>query len=208
LANIHHFQQPTSDPLYFCCFLIYTGKKVLYFPEELLFLPGVKQSGLKTGPSKVILLMVNKVILVGNVGADPMVKYLEGGIPVANLGLATTEVYKNKNGERVEQTEWHSVVFWRGLAQVVETYVKKGTLLYVEGKIKSRSWEDQGKVKHHVTEIYADTMQILSRKKEVGAPETTTREQAGTTTGSETPAATPPSPTAATTNEKSNDIPF
>ena len=72
--------------------------------------------------------MVNKVILIGNVGADPEVRYLDGGVAVANLRLATTESYKNKNGEKVDQTEWHNIVLWRGLAEIVEKYVKKGML--------------------------------------------------------------------------------
>ncbi|MDR0545125.1 MAG: single-stranded DNA-binding protein [Odoribacteraceae bacterium] len=149
--------------------------------------------------------MVNKVTLIGHVGADPTVKYLEGGIPVANLSLATTEVYKNKSGNRVEQTEWHSVVCWRGLAQIVEAYVKKGMLLYFEGKIRSRSWEDQNKVKHYVTEIYADTMQILSRGK--NAPENAAAPRQETT-----PEAAPP-PVEKTdlvekTDEGSDDLPF
>jgi single-strand DNA-binding protein len=110
--------------------------------------------------------MVNKVILVGNVGCEPMVRYLEGGVPVANFTFATRESYRNKHGERVDQTEWHSVVVWRGLAQVVENFVKKGMQLYLEGKIRSRTWEDQNGIKHSITEIYADTMQILSRKRE------------------------------------------
>ena len=83
--------------------------------------------------------MVNKVILIGNVGADPEVRYLDGGIAVANLRLATTERYKSKNGETVEQTEWHNIVLWRGLAEVVEKYVKKGMRLYIEGRIRTRS---------------------------------------------------------------------
>ena len=108
--------------------------------------------------------MINKVILIGNVGADPEVRYLDGGVAVANIRLATTESYKNKNGERVDQTEWHSVVLWRGLAQVAESYVKKGMQLYIEGRLRTRSWDDQNGVKRYTTEIYADTMQMLSRK--------------------------------------------
>ncbi len=107
--------------------------------------------------------MVNKVILIGNVGADPEVRYLDGGIPVANLRLATSERYKNRNGENVEQTEWHNIVLWRGLAEVVEKYVKKGMRLYIEGRIRTRSWDDQNGVKRYTTEIYADNMQMLSR---------------------------------------------
>ncbi len=110
--------------------------------------------------------MINKVILIGNVGADPEIRYLEGGVAVANLKLATRESYKNKNGDRVDQTEWHHIVLWRGLAEVTEKYVKKGMQLYIEGRIRTRSWEDQNGAKRYTTEIYADTMQMLSRKSE------------------------------------------
>lgn len=107
--------------------------------------------------------MVNKVILIGNVGADPDVRYLEGGVAVANLRLATTERYRNKNGENVDQTEWHNVVLWRGLAEIVEKYVKKGMRLYIEGRLRTRSWDDQNGIKRYTTEIFADNMQMLSR---------------------------------------------
>lgn len=110
--------------------------------------------------------MVNKVILIGNVGADPDVKYLDGGIAVANLRLATTERYRNRSGENVEQTEWHNIVLWRGLAETVEKYVRKGMRLYIEGRIRTRSWDDQNGIKRYTTEIYADTMQMLSFRQE------------------------------------------
>ena len=110
--------------------------------------------------------MVNKVILIGNVGADPEVRYLDGGVAVANLRLATTERYRNKNGENVDQTEWHNIVLWRGLAEIVEKYVKKGMRLYIEGRIRTRSWDDQNGVKRYTTEIYADNMQMLSFKQD------------------------------------------
>lgn len=110
--------------------------------------------------------MVNKVILIGNVGADPEVRYLDGGVAVANLRLATTERYRNKNGENVDQTEWHNIVLWRGLAEVVEKYVRKGMRLYIEGRIRTRSWDDQNGVKRYTTEIYADNMQMLSFKQD------------------------------------------
>ncbi|MGL5684095.1 MAG: single-stranded DNA-binding protein [Marinifilaceae bacterium] len=113
--------------------------------------------------------MVNKVILIGNVGADPEVRYLEGGVATVNLSLATSETYKDRNtGERITQTEWHNVVFWRGLAEIVEKYVKKGTRLYIEGRLRSRSWEDQNGVKHYRTEVQADNMQMLSSRQEQG----------------------------------------
>ena len=112
--------------------------------------------------------MVNKVILIGNVGADPDVKYLEGGVAVARFSLATSEVYNNKNGERVTQTEWHNIVLWRNLAQIAEKYVKKGMMLYVEGRLRTRSWDDQNGVKRYTTEIYGDNFQMLSRKQDNG----------------------------------------
>lgn len=109
-------------------------------------------------------MSVNKVILVGNVGKDPEVKYLDGGTAVANFPLATSESYKNKSGEKVTSTEWHHIVLWRGLAEVAEKYVKKGAHLYIEGRIKTRQWEDQNGQKRYTTEIYGDQMQMLGRK--------------------------------------------
>lgn len=103
---------------------------------------------------------VNKVILVGNVGKDPEVKYLEGNVAVAKFTLATSEVYKNREGQRVEQTEWHNIVLWRGLAEVAEKYVRKGKQLYIEGKIRTRAYEE-GNVKMYFTEIIADSMTML-----------------------------------------------
>lgn len=110
--------------------------------------------------------MVNKVILIGNVGAEPEVRYLDGGVAVANLRLATTERYRNKNGENIDQTEWHNIVLWRGLAEIVEKYVHKGMRLYIEGRIRTRSWDDQNGIKRYTTEIYADNMQMLSFKQD------------------------------------------
>jgi len=107
---------------------------------------------------------VNKVILVGNLGKDPEVKYLDNGVAVANLSLATTENYKNKEGERVSQTEWHNVVLWRGLAEVAEKYLKKGASVYIEGKIKTRKWEDKEGITRYSTEILGDNMTMLGRK--------------------------------------------
>jgi single-strand DNA-binding protein len=114
--------------------------------------------------------MVNKVILIGNVGADPEAGTIGGGDMVANIRLATTERYKNKNGEKVEQTEWHNIVLWRGLAEIVDKYVKKGMRLYIEGKIHTRSWEDKSGNKRYTTEIYADNMQMLSSQPSGNTP--------------------------------------
>lgn len=116
---------------------------------------------------------VNKVILVGNLGKDPEVRYLEGGTAVANFSMATTEAYKDKNGNKVESTEWHNIVMWRGLAEIAEKYLKKGMQVYIEGKLRSRSWEDKEKIKRYTTEIVADTMQILGRKENKANPEST-----------------------------------
>lgn len=109
-------------------------------------------------------MSVNKAILVGYVGNDPDVRYIDNGTPVCNFRLATSEVYKNKNGERVTTTEWHNVVLWRGLAEIAEKYVKKGTQIYVEGRIRTRSWDDKDGNKRYTTEIVGDSMQLLGKK--------------------------------------------
>ena len=104
---------------------------------------------------------VNKVILVGRLGKDPEVRHLESGATVANFSLATSETYKDRTtGERREQTEWHNVVLWRGLAEVAEKYVKKGDMIYVEGKLRTRSWEKDG-VTRYTTEVVGDNMTML-----------------------------------------------
>jgi len=111
-------------------------------------------------------MSVNKVILVGNVGKDPEMKYFDNDAAIANFSLATKERgYTTSSGTQVpERTEWHNIVCRRGLAQIAEKFVKKGTLLYVEGKIRSRSYDDQNGVKRYVTEIVADNIELLSRK--------------------------------------------
>lgn len=107
---------------------------------------------------------VNKVILVGRLGKDPEVRHLENGATVANFSMATSETYKDRQtGERREQTEWHNVVLWRGLAEVAEKYVKKGDMIYVEGKLKTRSWEKDG-VTRYTTEVVGDNMTMLGSK--------------------------------------------
>ena len=98
---------------------------------------------------------VNKVILIGNLGKDPEVKYLESGVAVANITLATTENYKNKEGEKVSQTVWHDIVLWRGLAEIAEKYLKKGSSVYIEGKIRNRKWEDKEGITRYKNEILA-----------------------------------------------------
>jgi len=107
---------------------------------------------------------VNKVILIGNLGKDPEVRHLEGGATVCNFPLATTETYKDKTGTRQEQTEWHNIVLWRGLADVAEKYLKKGSQIYLEGKLRTRSWEKEG-VKRYTTEIVGESFTMLGRPK-------------------------------------------
>jgi len=108
-------------------------------------------------------MSVNKVILVGNVGRDPEVKYLDQDVAVARFTLATSESYRAKSGERVETTEWHNIVLWRGLAKVAEQYVKKGSKLYIEGKITHRQYEQDGVTKFF-TEIVGNNMVMLDSK--------------------------------------------
>ncbi|HOF15778.1 MAG TPA: single-stranded DNA-binding protein [Bacteroidales bacterium] len=106
---------------------------------------------------------INKVILVGHLGRDPEVKTIDNGAKVARFSLATTEFYRDKNGERKEITEWHNVTCWRNLAEIAEKYLTKGKQIYVEGKIRSRSWEDGG-VKKYATDIVADSFTMLGSK--------------------------------------------
>lgn len=107
---------------------------------------------------------INKVILVGNLGKDPEVRAISTDRKVANFSLATTESYKNKSGERVDQTEWHNVVFYGPIADVIERYLRKGSQIYVEGKIRTRSYDDKDGVKKYITEIIGDTMTMLGSR--------------------------------------------
>ena len=108
---------------------------------------------------------INKVILVGNLGKDPEVRYLEGGTAVANFTLATSETFKDRNsGERKTNTEWHNVVVWRGLAEIAEKFLKKGMQVYVEGKLRTRQWQDKDGNNRYTTEVVADNLQMLGRK--------------------------------------------
>ena len=111
-------------------------------------------------------MSLNKVQLIGNVGKDPEVRYLDSGVAVATFTLATTDrAYTLANGTRVpERTEWHNIVLWRGLAEVAEKYVRKGDKLYIEGKIRSRSYDDQNGIKRYVVEIFGDNMEMLSQR--------------------------------------------
>lgn len=115
--------------------------------------------------------MINKVILLGNVGQDPEIRTLESGVKSARIRLATTErIFNRQTNETTEHTEWHSVTLWRGLADVVDKYVRKGSQLYIEGRIRYRDWEKDG-VKHYGVDIIADDMKLLGRRQEGAAPQ-------------------------------------
>lgn len=107
---------------------------------------------------------INKVILVGNLGKDPEIRTLENGTKVAQFSMATTDSYKDKAGNWQEQTEWHNIVLWRYLAEKAESYLKKGSRIYLEGKIKSRSWVDKENVTRYITEIVGDKVLILDKR--------------------------------------------
>jgi single-strand DNA-binding protein len=107
---------------------------------------------------------VNKVILIGNLGKDPEIKYLEGNIARVNFSLATAEVYKDKAGNRVEHTEWHNIILWRSLAENAEKLLKKGMQVYIEGKLQTRQWTDKEGHKRSVTEIVGDQFTVLQRR--------------------------------------------
>ncbi len=109
---------------------------------------------------------VNRVVLIGNLGKEPDLQYLEGNIAVAKFPLATTETYKDKNGALVSQTEWHTVVLWRGLAELAQKYLHKGSLVFIEGRIRTRNWEDKDKNRRFSTEIIGDNLVMLDKRKE------------------------------------------
>lgn len=111
-------------------------------------------------------MSVNKVILIGNVGRDVETRYIDNGVARSTFTLATSESYLSKSGERVTTTDWHNIVAWRGLAEFASKYIKKGRKLYIEGRIKSRSYDGKDGVKHYVTEIYADSIQLLDKWEE------------------------------------------
>lgn len=157
---------------------------------------------------------VNKVILVGNLGKDPEVRYLESGVAVANFSLATSESYNDRNtGQRVTNTEWHNIVLWRGLAEVAEKYLKKGNAVYIEGKLRNRNYQDREGNTRYITEVVADNMVMLGRQSDSGGGQ-----QGGTPAQPAQPAnpqsqpsssETPKSPTDDTfTTDETDDLPF
>lgn len=113
---------------------------------------------------------VNRVVLLGNLGREPEIQFLEGNICVAKFSLATTENFKDKTGKLVTQTEWHNVVLWRGLAEIAQKYLHKGSLVYIEGSLKTRSWEDKDGNKKMATDIVGDNIILLDRRAEGTLP--------------------------------------
>jgi single-strand DNA-binding protein len=111
---------------------------------------------------------INKVILVGNLGKDPDIQRLDSGVKKASFSLATTESYKNKEGQKVDHTEWHNIVLWRGLAEVAENYLKKGNTIYLEGRIRRREYEDKDGVKRFITDILGDSMLMIGGPRREG----------------------------------------
>ena len=112
---------------------------------------------------------INKVMLIGNLGKDPDMQFLEGNIAVAKFSLATTETFKDKSGKLISQTEWHTIVLWRGLAELAQKYLHKGSQVYIEGRLKTRSWEDKEGTKKFATEIVGENLIMLDKRTEGGA---------------------------------------
>ena len=154
------------------------------------------------------------MILVGNVGRDPEVRYLDSGVAIAKFPLATSETYTNKSGDRVTNTEWHNIVIWRKLAEVVEKYVQKGQQLYLEGKISNRSYDDKEGIKRYISEIVVDNMQMLGKKSDRDKDSSTVEED--NTTSLDKGISEDPSPVSPSTSEtkdlspsnEEDDLPF
>ena len=144
---------------------------------------------------------VNKVVLIGNLGADPEVRYTPDGVPVANFNLATSESWNDRNtGDKQERTEWHRLVLWRKLAEIAGQYLKKGSKIYVEGKLQTRSWDDQSGQKRYTTEVVVNDMQMLDSRGDGGGSGAVSRDPG--------PAAQPeygPPPSGGTEDD---DLPF
>ena len=113
---------------------------------------------------------LNRVMLIGNLGKDPDVQYLEGNVSMAKFPLATTEMFKERSGKMGTQTEWHNIILWRGLADLAQKFLHKGSLIYLEGRLRTRSWDDREGHRKFVTEIMADNFIMLDRRSDAHAP--------------------------------------
>ena len=138
---------------------------------------------------------VNKAILIGNLGADPELRYTPSGAAVTSFNIATTEKWKNKDGQPQEQTEWHRIVLWSRLAEIAKEYLRKGSPVYIEGRIQNRSYEDKDGIKRYVTEIVGQRMQLLGSRGEARANESG-------------PSEPPPPPPGGDLDAEDDDLPF
>lgn len=145
---------------------------------------------------------INKVILVGHLGKDPEVRHLDGNNVVANFPIATSDSYTTKDGQKVEQTEWHNIVLWRRLAEIAEKYIKKGSLVYIEGRLRTRSWDDKDGNKRYITEVIGNNLQMLD-KRDGGSNNNSTSNQV-----SNSGSATTSTVSDVVLDEPSDDLPF
>ena len=153
--------------------------------------------------------MVNKVILVGNVGVDPEVRTTESGVKVARVRLATTErLYDRQSNETRELTEWHSITLWRGLADVVDRFVKKGSQLYIEGRLRTREWTDKEGIKRYTTEIMADDMKLLGRRADSQSGAAAPQSSYQASAQASTPVVAPQPAAVTAANDDPDDLPF
>ena len=153
-------------------------------------------------------MSLNKVMLIGNTGKVPEVNHLQDNVSVAKFSLATTEKYKNKSGELIEDTEWHNIVCWRGLATVCEKYVKKGSKLFIEGRIKTRSYEDKEGNKKYITEIIADNIELLDKKEFSNHTDSQPSEKEAASVSSPKAEVVPQNTNSPTNNYAGDDLPF
>lgn len=148
---------------------------------------------------------INKVILVGHLGRDPEMRYTQSEVAVCSFSLATSETYRDRNsGEKVTQTEWHNIILWRGLAETAGKYLRKGSQVYIEGKLRTRKWEDQNGATRYTTEVVGDTMQMLDKRDSASAPAPST---APSSTAQPTQPAQP-APEVSNQASEPDDLPF
>ena len=150
---------------------------------------------------------VNKVILIGNLGKDPEVRHLEGGVAVARFPLATSETFKDKSGQKQEKTEWHNIVLWRGLAEVAEKYLRKGQSVFIEGKIRTSQYQDKEGNQRYSTEIVADNMTMLTRG-EGGSSEGGNFQGASASSTAGNYSSNTSAPAGVAQNDEPDDLPF
>ena len=154
---------------------------------------------------------VNKVILVGNLGADPEIRALESGQKVARLSLATNRSYNNRDGQRVDETEWHRVEVWGRLAEIAEKYLNKGRTIYIEGRIRTRKWTDQNNIEKYTTEIVGETLTMLGNREDsrpANQPQSNHPLQATPPTSQPAPAQPVAAPATPTATAEEGDLPF